>query len=167
MGMAVAKALSTRDEWDIHILDINCERGTQIAQDLPRTTFHRADVTKYTDLSEAFQNAFDKQGSLDFVFANAGVVERFNFYAEHHAADKAVAPPPEPDLLSIDADLKGVILTTYLAQHYFRHSPHKGHGASIVMTASCCALYPSYYSPLYSAAKSIPLTIFPLQAIPF
>jgi NAD(P)-dependent dehydrogenase (short-subunit alcohol dehydrogenase family) len=167
MGLAVAKALSTRDEWDIHILDINSERGTQIDQDLPRTTFHRADVTKYTELSETFQKAFDKKGTLDFVFANAGVVERFNFYAEHPAADKTVAPPPEPDLLSIDADLKGVILTTYLAQHYFRHSPHKGHGASIVMTASCCALYPSYYSPLYSGAKGAPLPISISQTVAF
>lgn len=162
MGLAVAKALSARNDWDIHILDINSERGAQTAQDLARTTFHRADVTKYSELSEAFQKAFAEQGRLDFVFANAGVIERFNFYAEHPAADKAaVGPPPEPDLVSIDADLKGVILTTYLAQHYFRHSPHKGNGASIVMTASCCALYPSFYSPLYSAAKCIPSLSYP------
>ncbi|KAJ5698365.1 hypothetical protein N7462_000370 [Penicillium macrosclerotiorum] len=154
MGLAVAKALSARPDWIIHILDINEERGAQTAQDLPRTFFHRADVTKYSELGEAFQQSFKAQGRLDFVFANAGVIERTNFYAEHPVANEQdVTPPPELDLLSIDADLKGVVLTTYLAQHYFRHSPHKGVGATLVMTASCGGLYPSFYSPLYSAAK--------------
>lgn len=82
------------------------------------------------------------------------MIERFNFYESHPIGKgDTVTPPPEPDLLSIDADLKGVILTTYLAQHYFRASPNQGMGASIVMTASCGGLYPSFYSPLYSSAK--------------
>ncbi|KAJ0421180.1 hypothetical protein BJY00DRAFT_112544 [Aspergillus carlsbadensis] len=154
MGLAVATALSELADWETHILDINSERGSQAASTLPRTTFHHADVTKYNTLSEAFQNTFDTSKRLDFVFANAGMIERFNFYDPCPAqTGEAVTPPPEPDLLSIDADLKGVILTTYLAQHYFRASPDQGKGASIVMTASCGGLYPSYYSPLYSSAK--------------
>ncbi|KAJ5176539.1 uncharacterized protein N7482_002416 [Penicillium canariense] len=154
MGLAVATVLAARPDWEVHILDINTERGEQTAQSLPRTTFHRADVTQYSSLSEGFQKSFQANHSLDFVFANAGIIERFNFYAAHPGASSGGAsPPPEPDLLSIDADLKGVILTTYLAQHYFRASPHQGVGASIIMTASCGGLYPSFYSPLYSAAK--------------
>jgi NAD(P)-dependent dehydrogenase (short-subunit alcohol dehydrogenase family) len=153
MGLAVAKALSARNDWHIHILDINQERGIQTTKEVPRTTFHRANVTKYSDLAAAFQNVFLESGSLDFVFANAGVIERTNFYATHSETGRGVTPPPEPDLLSIDADLKGVVLTSYLAQHYFRHSPHRGKGSSLVMTASCGGLYPSPYSPLYSAAK--------------
>ncbi|KAJ5775876.1 uncharacterized protein N7511_000887 [Penicillium nucicola] len=153
MGLAVTKALSARSDWHIHILDINEERGTQTTKEVPRTTFHRANVTQYSDLAAAFQAAFLESGSLDFVFANAGVIERNNFYATHSETGKDVSPPPEPDLLSIDADLKGVVLTSYLAQHYFRHSPHAGKGTSLVMTASCGGLYPSFYSPLYSAAK--------------
>lgn len=154
MGLAVAAALSTRPEWEIHILDINSDRGTKAAEGLARTTFHYADVTKYQILSEAFQKCFQAHKKLDFVFANAGMIERFNFYDTHpFGSGEMVAPPPEPDLLSIDADLKGVILTTYLAQHYFRASPGNGVGASIVMTASCGGLYPSFYSPLYSSAK--------------
>ena len=156
MGLAVAKILSKIPDWEIHILDINETSGTKTAADLPRTTFHRADVTKYEDLSAAFQQSFDARSQLDFVFANAGVIERSNFYASF---DGSAGPPPEPDLLSIDADLKGVILTTYLAQHYFRCSPHKGNGANIVITASCGGLYPSFYSPLYSAAKCMLLPL--------
>jgi NAD(P)-dependent dehydrogenase (short-subunit alcohol dehydrogenase family) len=154
MGQAVAKALSACEKWEIHILDINEERGAQAAKEVPRTTFHRANVTKYSELAEAFQNVFQKTSQLDFVFANAGVIERNNFYATPQAEHfKDVCPPPEPDLLSIDTDLKGVVFTTHLAQHYFRHSPHKGQGTSLVMTASCAGFYPSFYSPLYSAAK--------------
>ncbi|CAI7608144.1 unnamed protein product [Penicillium pancosmium] len=126
MGLAVATALSTRPDWEIHILDINSERGSQAARSLARTTSHYADVTKYNILGEAFQQCFQAQKRLDFVFANAGVIERFNFYESHPISEgDTVTPPPEPDLLSIDADLKGVILTTYLAQHYFRASPNQ------------------------------------------
>ncbi|KAL3484718.1 hypothetical protein BJX62DRAFT_248178 [Aspergillus germanicus] len=153
MGLAVARALSALPNWDIHILDINSERGSQEALALARTTFHYADVTKYNTLSEAFRKTFERHKRLDFVFANAGMIERFNFYDPCPAQTENITPPPEPDLLSIDADLKGVILTTYLAQHYFRASPDQGRGASIILTASCGGLYPSYYSPLYSSAK--------------
>jgi NAD(P)-dependent dehydrogenase (short-subunit alcohol dehydrogenase family) len=52
----------------------------------------------------------------------------------------------------IDINLKSVITTTYLANHYMRKSP-KDTDKSIVMTASCGGLYPSYYSPIYTAAK--------------
>lgn len=154
MGQAVANALSLRNDWEIHILDINSEHGARTANDLPRTTFHHANVTKYSDLAAAFQSMFQQHRKLDFVFANAGVIERTNFYSTPQAENnRDVFPPPEPDLLSIDADLKGVIFTAYLAQHYFRHSPHMGRDSSLVMTASCGGLYPSSYSPLYSAAK--------------
>lgn len=169
MGLAVANALSLHTDWEIHILDINSERGVHTAKELPRTTFHYANVTKYSDLAAAFQSMFQQHNKLDFVFANAGVIERTNFYSTPQAENgRDVCPPPEPDLLSIDADLKGVIFTAYLAQHYFHHSPHRGQGSSLVMTASCGGLYPSFYSPLYSAAKckSLPPTKPPYTASP-
>ncbi|OQE40020.1 hypothetical protein PENCOP_c006G00412 [Penicillium coprophilum] len=153
MGLAVAKALSLREDWEIHILDINSERGAHTAKDIPRTTFHYANVTIYSDLAAAFQSMFQQHKKLDFVFANAGIIERTNFYSTPADDSGDVCPPPEPDLLSIDADLKGVIFTSYLAQYYFHHSPYRGRGSSLVMTSSCGGLYPSFYSPLYSAAK--------------
>ncbi|KAL5046886.1 hypothetical protein BDW71DRAFT_207040 [Aspergillus fruticulosus] len=154
MGLAVATAFSARPDWEVHILDINSERGSKTAKTFANMTFHYADVTKYRSLGEAFQECFRAHQRLDFVFANAGMIERFNFYDSCPIrTGEPVAPPPEPDLLSIDTDLKGVILTTYLAQHYFLASPGHGVGASIVMTASCGGLYPSFYSPLYSSAK--------------
>lgn len=157
MGLAVAQALAERPEWDIHIVDFNSQRGEDVVKSSERLHFHKADVTDYGSLSATFQSVFDSSPQtpgLDFVFANAGVIESRDFYASFSQdAVPASNPPPEPDLRSVDVDLKGVILTCYLAQHYFRRSSHGGNGARLVLNASCGSLYPSYYSPMYTAAK--------------
>lgn len=151
MGLAVAKALTERGGWILHILDVNVKSGEEVVKALPFTTFHKVDVSDYRALASKFQAVFDSSGKcLDFVFANAGVIERADFYAQRPELDE---PPPEPNLLSVDVNLRGVMLTSYLALHYFRRSPHKGNGANLVMTASCGSLYPSYYSPVYCASK--------------
>jgi NAD(P)-dependent dehydrogenase (short-subunit alcohol dehydrogenase family) len=89
-------------------------------------------VTSYPKLAGIFDNVLQTLGSVDFVFANAGIVERDSFYDQFPSG----APPPEPNQLVVDINLKSVINTTYLAQHYFRKSSHKGKGAILVMTAS-------------------------------
>ncbi|OJJ30709.1 hypothetical protein ASPWEDRAFT_32866 [Aspergillus wentii DTO 134E9] len=101
---------------------------------------------------DTFRSVFTSNGRLDSVFANAGVIERTNFFA----ASESDEPPPKPDLRVLDIDLKSVVLTSYLAQHYFRRSPGHGKGAILVITASCGGgggVYPSWSVPLYSAAK--------------
>jgi len=148
MGLAVAEALAYAGGWTLHLLDLNAERGTSAASSLPDAHFHQTDVNSYLSLSSTFDAVFNSASRIDFVFANAGIVERDNFYAVH-----AQSPPPEPNQLSIDINLKGVVNTTYLAQHYFRLSPGKGKGCSLVMTASCGGLYPSPFCPMYTAAK--------------
>ena len=154
MGLAVARLLAAaHGSWHIHILDINETRGAQVAHDLPHTTFHKVDITHRDELKKAFDSVFQHENRrrLDFVFANAGVIERTNFYAHHDEDDEGSTA--ELDMFPIDVDLKGVILTSYLALQYFRLSPHRGRGANLVITASCGGLYPSFYSPMYSAAK--------------
>lgn len=160
MGLAVATALAQRGDWNLHILDLSVASGEAVAAKLPKTTFHRTDVTDYDALAATFKSVFTSSGRrLDFVFANAGVIEKRNFYAAHDTGDN---PPSRPDLFSVDVDLKGVINTSYLALHYFRQSPHKGQGANLVMTASCGGFYPSYYSPMYTAAKRGSFSFVPL-----
>ena len=148
MGLAVAKALSERGGWHIHLLDMNAERGHQAKEEIKDSVFHKADVTNYHYLSGIFQNIWDIEGRLDFVFANAGIVEKYSFYEQRPAGN----PPPPPDLTVIDINLKSVIYTSWLAQHYFRQSTHSDN-KNVVMTASCGGLYPSPASPSYSAAK--------------
>lgn len=157
MGLAVAQTLASRQDWNVHILDLNAQRGQKVAQSSPNITFHKVDITDYASLSSAFKTVFlsrPEAPRIDFVFANAGVIESRDFYAAFSKQNVPDAePPPEPNMLSIDVDMKGVVTTSYLALHYFRRSIHAGKGANLIITASCGGFYPSYYSPMYTAAK--------------
>lgn len=157
MGLAVAQALSQRGNWNIHLLDLNAAAGAAAEGILHNATFHQCNVSSYTTLSGIFQEVFQTHSRIDFVFANAGIAEKANFYSKQHHPSSSSGdsePPPEPDLLIVDICLKAVVTTSFLALHYFRKSPKDAHSdCSLVMTASCGGLYPSYYSPIYSAAK--------------
>lgn len=131
MGLAVAQVLAPKG-WTVHLLDFNEKAGHSATPSLPNSKFHKVDVTSWESLSKAFQTVFSQNGRLDFVFANAGIVERDNFY-ETPDSDEI---PPEPNQKTTDVNLKAVINQAYLALHYFRRSPHKGKDASLVMTAS-------------------------------
>lgn len=151
MGLAVAHALAKRGDWQLHIVDLNVKAGEQAEKQLGKNAkFHKCNVTVYKEQADIFDGVHKSAGRLDFVFANAGIVERFSFYEKHEQS-----PPPEIDQSSIDIDLKAVVITSYLAQHYFRLSkPSYAKGTqSLIMTASCGGLYPSPFCPMYSAAK--------------
>jgi len=151
MGLETAIKLVARTDWNVHILDYNEKSGKEAAKKLGASaTFHQVDVTSYNSLGAVFKNIFVPEKRLDFVFANAGIGEKANFYVEHDTGIEP--PPPPPEMLAIvNVCLNGVIMTAWLAQHYFRLSP-KG-DKSLVITASCGALYPSYYSPIYTSTK--------------
>jgi NAD(P)-dependent dehydrogenase (short-subunit alcohol dehydrogenase family) len=153
MGLAVAEALASRsdEDWDLHLVDLNETAGKTVVSSLKNAHFHKTNVTDYNSLISAFESAFSTSGRIDFVFANAGIVERDNFYEKHDLSK----PPPPPNQLSIDINLKAVVNTCYAALHYFRKSPKQdGPGPALVMTASCGGLYPSEFCPMYSSAKA-------------
>lgn len=143
MGLAVAKALADRGGWNLHLLDLRPP-----LEEVAGATFWKVNVLDYEALADTFQKIFDGDGRLDFVFANAGIVERFNFYEQHPTGQ----PPPPPDQTVIDINLKSVISTSWLAQHYFRQST-KSEDKNLIMTASVGALYRCMVSPSYCAAK--------------
>ncbi|KAF2186722.1 NAD(P)-binding protein [Zopfia rhizophila CBS 207.26] len=150
MGLAVAEALSKRGNWTLHLVDLNAEAGKKAVSSLPNAHFHQTNVTNYSSLASAFESAYNTSGRLDFVFANAGIVERDNFYEKHDLSKL----PPEPNQSSIDVNFKSVVNTSYLALHFFRKSPKDGSSPALVMTASCGALYPSEFCPMYSGSKA-------------
>lgn len=136
-GLAVTEALVAKG-WKVHIFDLNQDAGNAVASRLDNTVFHKVDVTSWQSLSSAFDAAFrDEEPRLDFVFANAGILEKGDFYKRH---DVTTGPPPEPKDMSIEINLKGVIATSYLAQHYFRANSDGGKGAVLVMTCSIVGL---------------------------
>lgn len=148
MGLEVATALARRRGWHIHLFDLNADSGQHAAAQLENATFHQVNVLDYDSLAHTFQSVYDTEGRLDFVFANAGIVERFNFYEKHPPG----APPPPPDQKVIDINLKSVVNTVWLAQHYFQQSTVSD-DKNLVMTASTGALYPAPAVPSYAAAK--------------
>jgi NAD(P)-dependent dehydrogenase (short-subunit alcohol dehydrogenase family) len=128
---------------------MNPTTGTAAAASIPKATFHQCNVTDYASLSAAFEAQHKAHKQLDFVFANAGIVEKDSFYATH---DTGSAPPPPPNMLSIDIDLKAVVATAWLALHYFRLNTGI-RGGSLVMTSSVGGLYAVPFCPMYAAAK--------------
>lgn len=143
MGLAVAKALASRGGWNIHLLDVRSP-----LEDVDNATFRKTNLLDYDSLASSFQQVFDSDGRIDFVFANAGIVERFNFYDVHPTGK----PPPPPDQTVVDINLKAVINTSWLAQHYFRQST-QSENKNLVMTASVGGLYRCQASPSYCASK--------------
>ncbi|CAI6334837.1 unnamed protein product [Periconia digitata] len=152
MGLAVAQALASRrdENWDIHLIDLNVDAGQNAKSSIKNAYFHQTNVTDYDSLILAYEAAFSISGRIDFVYANAGIVERDNFYEKHDLSK----PPPRPNQLSIDINLKAVIDTSYVALHYFRKSPKSDFSPALVMTASCGGLYPSEFCPMYSGSKA-------------
>jgi len=151
MGFAVASALASRGNWELHLVDMNTRLGQEATMKLKCATFYDVDVTKYGQLAEAFKITFLKHRRLDFVFANAGIVDRGSYYDFHDTGDN---PPPEPNGVVVDVDLTSVINTSYLAQHYFRQSPNDKEGPrSLIITASCGGFYACPVQPVYGAAK--------------
>lgn len=69
-------------------------------------------------------------------------------------------------MLPIDIDLKSVVHTTWLAQHYFRLNQHRK-GGVLTMTASVGGLYALPLFPLYAAAKHGVLGLMRSIAKPF
>jgi NAD(P)-dependent dehydrogenase (short-subunit alcohol dehydrogenase family) len=78
MGFAVAEALAARtnEEWDLHLVDLNADNLKKATASLKNAHSHQTNVTDYASLTSAFESAWSKSGRLDFVFANAGIVER-------------------------------------------------------------------------------------------
>ena len=145
-GLAVAKRLVAKG-WKISIAEMNASTGRAAAVSIP-ATFHQTNVANYESLSKAFHQTFKEHGRIDFVFANAGIVERDNFYAELDGE----GPPPEFDQSVVDIDLNAVISTTWLARFYMRKNPDKT-GGCIVSTSSVGGIYATPFCPLYTAAK--------------
>ncbi|KAI1087094.1 3-beta-hydroxysteroid dehydrogenase [Rostrohypoxylon terebratum] len=142
LGLAVAEVFSQKG-WRVHIFDLN-------EASLDNSVFHKVDVASWESLSSSFDAVFRSEGRLDFVFANAGVMEKGKFFETHQFS----SPPPEPDESSIDVNLKGIIKTSYLAQHYFRANVNGAKDCVLIMTSSIAGIYPQAITPLYAAAKA-------------
>ena len=163
MGLVVAKHLAAKNQgWQLALLDLNDQAGAAAVSEVPNSVFVKVDVTSWASLASAFDTTFEKFGRIDFVFANAGIVERDIFYQDHTVG--VTGPnnrmPPPPNSSTIAVNLTGVVMTAHLALHYFRLSPHKGKDASLVMTASVGGLVWLFFFSPSSLSYSISFSSF-------
>ncbi|KAI1470922.1 3-beta-hydroxysteroid dehydrogenase [Daldinia caldariorum] len=149
LGLATARSLSQKG-WHVHVFDLSVTDDDSVKSEINRCAFHKVDVTSWDSLSSAFDAVFKAEGRLDFVFANAGVMEKGNFFERHNPS----LPPPEPEELSVGVNLKGAVKTSYLAQHYFRANAISTDDCVLIMTSSIAGIYPQSITPLYSATKA-------------
>lgn len=126
----------------MHDLDRNepIESGWR---DWPNLHYHKCDVASFASQ----RGVFDAIGPVHMVFANAGVAETSDFFADTLDDDGNLA---QPDLLLFDVNVKGVWFTVKLAWSAMRK--HKIAG-SIVITGSTTGYAPEAALPTYSALK--------------
>jgi len=112
----------------------------------PSLTFHRTDVTSWSDLSTLFKEAKKSHSTINHVFANAGITGRADYLAEDLDEQGDLL---EPSFLNFDINLKAVVNTVTLAIHHMRHQPN---GGDVVMTGSASSFQP-LGSPDYTSSK--------------
>ena len=96
-----------------------------------KSKYTHCDVTLWGSLSAFFKGVFERNGRIDIVVANAGIVERKEFLDDILTADGELA---EPDMSVINVNLVGCMLTGKLALWYFKKNPTPG--GALVMISS-------------------------------
>ena len=94
-------------------------------------SFIKTDTTSWPDLLALFKHAKEKHGRIDHVFSNAGISGRADYLSEKFDSNGELE---EPNQLTFEINLKGMINTSYLGLYYMRHQEPAG--GSIVCTAS-------------------------------
>ncbi|KAF7912521.1 uncharacterized protein EAF01_001542 [Botrytis porri] len=116
--------------------------------------FVRCDVTIWEDQRRLFTEVASFTGKVDYVVANADICvpdEIFTFAGKDQE-------PTEPNLKTIDVNLKGTLYTTKLALHYFvkqngeKPSPQQ-EDACLVLIGSGAAFLDCLRGPVYPSTK--------------
>ncbi|KAI4762214.1 NAD(P)-binding protein [Aureobasidium sp. EXF-3400] len=114
-------------------------------------TYIPTNVTSWTDLVSLFQQTLRLHKHIDHVFANAGMRPSTSYL---QLETTSAGEPLEPNHLTLDVNLKGVINTASLALHYMQKQPPPQNGGnySIVLTASPSA-YARFRAADYGVSK--------------
>jgi len=154
LGRHLAETLHSRGVTLI-IADINHTTGVAFVQALNETRegsayFHKVDVTKWEDQVDLFKATLEDVKRIDYVFANAGVLE--STFIGHTSAEKVEWV--EPNMMTINVNVLGALYTCQLATQVFRtQTIVDGFRGKMVVTASVASFSAITYMPLYSASK--------------
>jgi len=112
--------------------------------------FKRCDVTKWDDLMELFKYANEQFGEINYVCANAGLIEVPESTFADIVDDKGVLL--EPKYKTIQVNYIGVVNTCKIAVHWMRKQP-KESDKCILITASRGS-YLGGLAPIYISTKA-------------
>lgn len=141
IGRAIVTAFAAQGDL-VYALDVDADRGTELARDTTRARFIGCDVTSADEVRAALQQIGDAEGRVDVLVNNAG-----GFSAQRSLAD---APLSEWHA-TLDLNLTSVFLMTQTALPWLRCSP----AASVVNLGSLAGQVATYRTtPAYAAAKA-------------
>ncbi|KAL7276203.1 hypothetical protein RUND412_000821 [Rhizina undulata] len=166
-GECVDAKVVRRDGFSATVIvgDINASRGVELVADMRRETgnedihYHDLDVTSWRSQCSYFRAALSLSPtrSINVVIANAGVGELGGFTEPDITS--SLEDPPEPDLITLDVNLKGVLYTTKLAFHYFRQTP-ADQDKTLLFIGSMSSFFAGPVATVYSASKHGVLGLF-------
>ncbi|KAK7426753.1 hypothetical protein QQZ08_006789 [Neonectria magnoliae] len=113
---------------------VNADLNPPAQQPEGSYTFVKTNVAVWGELVALFKEAKKVYGTIDHVFANAGVGPRTDYLATEVDENGDLK---EPSSVLLDVSLTGVINTTTLAMNYMRNQPQ---GGSIVINGSSTGL---------------------------
>ena len=144
----MGRSLVACGNWRVYLLDINADQGHKAAASLGSSAqFLETNVAKFEELRQAFGHVFDTEKRLNFVFANAGIIEKTNFF-EDIPADQTQS---EIEQTVMQVNLQAAINTSRLALRFFRVTTTGP--KDLVVTGSVGSLYPCMSIPMYAASK--------------
>ncbi|OCT52594.1 5'-hydroxyaverantin dehydrogenase [Cladophialophora carrionii] len=155
IGEAYARALVAAGV-NVVIGDLDSANGQKLESELPGLKFMTCDTTNWDDQARLFKAAamFSPTGKISYVVANAGIIRLDEVFTQDVASDE----PKEPDLKTIDVNIKGTLFTAKLAAHYFvkqngtTPSPDQ-EDTCLVLIGSGAALLDCLRIPQYCATK--------------
>ncbi|KFA65147.1 hypothetical protein S40285_06511 [Stachybotrys chlorohalonatus IBT 40285] len=139
IGLGAVKILAERGA-KVHVLDINPP-----LEEVEGVTFHKVNVASWTEL----RDVFDSLEHIDYAFANAGVLEETDYFADSFDAEGRLA---EPTYRVDNINTRGVYNVVKLAWSKMRKQS-KDSPYSIVLTTSLSAYCPEQGFPIYSSGK--------------
>lgn len=143
IGLAAAKILAGKGA-TVHILDINPPTPDELPAALTTAVhFHKCDVSSWV----ALRAVFEAVGRIDLAFANAGVSEETDYFADTFDAEGQLQ---EPAYGVLHVNLRGVLNLVKLAWSSMRKNKVAG---SIVITTSATAYAPEQSLPVYAGGK--------------
>ncbi|KAG4429643.1 hypothetical protein IFR05_014878 [Cadophora sp. M221] len=143
IGQAYVKAIAAAGV-NVCIGDMDIAGGAKLASEIGNAKFVKCDVSKWEDQVELFKTAASFTGKIDYVVANAGICNENE--------------PTEPNLKTIDVNLKGALYTTKLATHYFikqnGQTPSQSQeDTCLVLIGSGAAFLDCLRGPVYPSTK--------------